>query len=1081
MNPEMQTGSTTDSAATVEVGMLPSNRSRMTRTLGALVTGLLLVAAPALQAQQTGTVTGRVTDSQSGQPVASVQIFIAGLDIGVLTQQNGRFLLQNVPAGTHTVSAERIGYNTQTAEVSLGAGETVVQNFTLTEEALQLDEVIVTGTPGGTQRRAIGNSVSQVEAASVTQQVAITNMQDLLTARTPGLQFSRLSGNVGTGSPIQIRGVSSFQLSANPLIYVDGVRVNNSARAGPQLGASAAGQADDPGVGGVNVLDDFNPEDIESIEIIKGPAAATLYGTEASAGVIQIITKRGQEGDAQFSASIRQGTNFMTDPAGRLGQQYTCLSTPSPPCAGESDIVPYNMYEEANRYISGEVPYTPSGGATPLTEWPTNNLYQYGHSQGYNLDVRGGTSTIRYFLSGNYETEEGIVWYNTDETFRLRGNVSVVFSENWTLDVSTGYVDGFTRFAAPTVSDGGLWQDLRWSNGYFLERLNPGSNPRLGGFQEHLPTDVSDIEATRDYSRFTGSATLNFTYGDWLTQRAVVGIDKGWDENRNLFPLDPGQAVYSETSEGQITYARPINDNFSVDYAATADYDINEAIGTSTSVGFQYYIESRNEFSNTGIGFPSPLSTTVNQTPAARATIDYDYRENKSLGFYVQEEVSWNDRVFVTGAVRFDDNSAFGAEFEAETYPKFSATWVISEENFWNLDFMNSLRLRGAWGQAGRQPDVFAGTDIYSVIPGPSGTAALNPASPGNPLVGPETSTEIEVGFDMALLDDRISGEFTYYNQKTEDALLPVGIAPSLGFPGTRDQNLGRIDSWGWEAALNSRIYTGDSWGFDLRLSADHTDNEIKDLGNFGGTGSIAVGLPFPNTLNTFYVTSAEFDPSGAYSNSYGQRVSAMCDPGVSLAPSDAELPGQYGMVLGGDPVPCQTLSSQNILMGPAFFTYTFSVAPTLSMLNNSLQIFALAEGKYGKTGTANDVQWGFIYNNSRVSRAEDDPLWVAMDRMASFYGDNRSKGLFDADFWKLREIGARYQLPESLIGRVGMDRASLSVSGRNLFTLWRAQEEIFGLEVTDPEYGTPYIDTENNFWETPPLASFSATLRMSF
>ena len=152
-----------------------------------------------------------------------------------------------------------------------------------------------------------------------------------------------------------------------------------------------------------------------------------------------------------------------------------------------------------------------------------------------------------------------------------------------------------------------------------------------------------------------------------------------------------------------------------------------------------------------------------------------------------------------------------------------------------------------------------------------------------------------------------------------------------------------------------------------------------------------------------------------------------------------------------------------------------------MSLLNNNLQIFALAEGKYGKTGTANDVQWGHIYNNAYVSRAEDDPLWVAQDRQASFYGDNRSKGLFDADFWKIREVGMRYSLPESLVGRAGMDRASLSVSGRNLWTIWVAQEDIWGLQVTDPEYGTPYVETDDNFWETPPLASLSATLRMTF
>src|SRR5690606_29606183 len=356
-----------------------------------------------------------------------------------------------------------------------------------------------------------------------------------------GLQFSRLSGNVGTGSPIRIRGAKSFSLTSNPIIIVDGVRVNNSARAGPQLGTATASGDDESGSGEVNVLDDFNPEDIESIEIIKGPAAATLYGTEASAGVIQIITKRGISGAPQFDVSVRRGVNFMMDPAGKLGDQWSCYSSPAPPCAGPDDLFRYNMYDEANRYIRGEVE-GPEGGK--YFDWPTKNLYQYGPAQSYNINMTGGTDIVRYFLSGNWEKEEGAEWFNHDETFRLRANVTVGLPGDLTLDVSTGYVDGMTRFGTPVISDGGVWQDMIWSNGHFLlqrpgeTERNPNANLRLGGFQEHLPTDVSNVTATRDYSRFTGSATLNHSLGEWLTHRAVFGIDKGWDINQVVFPLE---------------------------------------------------------------------------------------------------------------------------------------------------------------------------------------------------------------------------------------------------------------------------------------------------------------------------------------------------------------------------------------------------------------------------------------------------------------------------------------------------------------------------------------------------------------
>ena len=1101
--------------------------SRIRCALG-VTTAALLLLAPGVTAQ-TGSVAGRVVDAESGQTVPAAQVFISDLDIGVLTQQNGSYILLNVPVGQHTVTVQRIGYREAEQTANVTAGETVVLDFRISEEALQLDEIIITGTPGGTQRRAIGNTVQSVDVSDVVQDVSISNFQDLLSGRTQGVRFTRLSGNVGTGSPISIRGVGSFSQSRNqPLVYVDGVRVNNDEEAGPTLGSGS----------NVNVLDDFNPEDIESVEIIKGPAAASLYGTEASAGVIQIITKKGQEGSPEFNISVRRGVNYMPNPAGRLGTMWTCPVNPAPGftdhdndpltpevgCDEESELVPYNMYDEGTRYIGAG-----------YFDWPSENLYQTGPSQSYNLDVRGGTSAVRYFLSANYDNEEGVEYFNEDETFRLRGNVSVVFSENFSLDMSTGFVDGYTRFAAPTVSDGGILQDLLWSNGFYLDRINafnnsgPGltSNPRLGGFQEHLPIDVAKIEATRDYTRFTGSATINFTSGDFnfgsatlgLTSRAILGLDKGWDVNRNMFPLheneipvttaaylaaqgrDPStvnwSSVYSETDNGQMTYGRPVTSNYSFDYSLTARLSVNDTWGFATSGGAQYVVSNLDFFENEGQGFASPLSTTINQISQANISTDYRYTENKSLGLYVQEEVSYDDRIFLTGAIRFDDNSTFGAEAPARRYPRLSGTWVVSEESFWSFDAINSLRLRGAWGRAGRQPSVLAGFNTYAAIPGPSGSSALRVTGPGNPGVEPEVSTELELGFDVALFNDRVSGEFTHYWRKDENALLGVELPPSTGIPGDVDRNLGRIDNWGWEATLSARLYESEALSFDLDLAADYTNNEIKELNDptvASRAGGIQVGLPYPNLITGDWVVSAEFDPSapaaGNFTNAYGQRVTAMCDSGVligSLDPDDATLTpeqqleaGKYGILPGGAAVPCSTITDRALLAGRAFAPYTFSIAPRISLLDNQLQLFALAEGQYGRTAVDNGHQWGHIYNNSMVSRLENDAVWVASDRLNGS-GWGWEKSLYDADFWKLREVGARYNLPLSWIERTGASRASLAVSARNIWTIWVAQDEIFGQVITDPEYGTSSLEGSGNYWETPALGSLNVTLRVTF
>ena len=1069
------------------------------RVLVPLAAGLLMASNLAAQA---GSITGTVSDQASGQPIAAAQVFIANLELGVISQQNGTFSIQNVPAGTHNVVVQRLGFQQASQTVTVAAGEAVTVNFTIVQAALQLDQVIVTGTPGGTQRRAIGNTVQRMEVADITRTTAISNFQDLLGARTPGIRFSVAPGNIGVGSQITLRGIGSFNTARNqPLIYVDGVRVNNNAGAGPILGS---GQE-------VNVLNDFNPDEIESIEIIKGPAAASLYGTEASGGVIQIITKRGAEGAPQFNFSVRQGTNFVTDPAGKLGTYWLCPLRPAPQegaannCTAET-IQPYNIYDEATRYIR-----------EGYFDWPTPNLFSYGHAQAYTMDVAGGTSSIRYFLSANYTDDAGIVDYNTQEVLRLRGNLSMLFTDNFTADVSTGFILGDARYDQATQSDGAIWQDMGWSNGYYLDRITPfgtpGSNVRLGGFQEHLPSDVREQTfATRDWSRFTGSATLNHTIpniglGDFLgtariTQRLVAGLDKGWDTNINYFPIEPGvvpeqlteftnrwDPVYTETVDGQMRYSRPISTSYSVDYAVTASIVPNVTWTFDTSFGTQYSVNQSDIFTNTGQGFASPLSRTINQLAQSRINTAYSYIEDKSFGFYVQQQVGWNDRLFVTGAMRFDNNSTFGEEAPARRYPRLSGTWVLSEEGFWNIEAVNSFRVRAAWGQAGRQPSAVAGFNIYAATPGPGGAAAIRPTSPGNPGIEPEVSSELEYGFDYALFNDRISGEFTYYTRENKGALLGVPTLSSFGFPGSVDQNLGQIDNWGWELTVNNRVFESSALSFDLDLSADFTDNKIVDLGNFAGSAGIRAGLPWPYLVEFDWVVDAEFMEPGdtrtpTTRNHFRQNVYATCDSGRSLAPdpTDPAQVQQWGIVPGGEVVPCTDVTrGLNLFAGRAFAPYSFSVAPRITLLDGALQVFALAEGQYGRWRHDSIQNWGHNYNNSRVSILEDDPFWVASNRRNATR-QSREKGLFKADFWRLRDVGMIYSLPSSWVQRTGASRASLSVSGQNLWLIWQTQKEIFGHSVVDPEYGnTSNLGGTGSFYASPALSSVSATIRVTF
>lgn len=981
----------------------------------------ILIAVP-VQAQQTGTITGRVSDQQTGQPLSAAQVHIPELNIGVLTQQNGRFILLNVPAGTHTVVAERIGYRQSTQAITVEAGGNTERDLFMSEEALQLSEIIVTGTPGGTQRRAIGNVVSRVNAEEITEKQAVASMQEMLSGRTPGLDFERSSGNVGTGSTIRIRGVSSIGLGAQPLIYVDGVRVDNSGSAGPTLRGGAQSSA----------LDDFNPRDIASIEVIKGPAAATLYGTEASAGVIQIITKKGQSGAPQFNLTVNQGSTFMIDPAGRIGDQYG-----RDPETGE--IFSFNVYEHEKR-VNG------------------NNVFRYGHNQGYNLSVRGGTDAIRYYLSGDWDDQQGVVNYNWNNRLSMRANVGVLISENLNLDVSTGYTTGETSYMQQ-LEQGGIWEMMYWADGNLLD-----SDRR--GFLRYTPEELETVAATRQLSRFTGSMTMTHNSTEWLTQRLIMGLDRGSDENQVLVPRHPlGDAgPFRNLNLGDVQLTRPITTEMSLDYSASAKYPLGDRVGLTTSVGAQYFSREENTVLMSGKVFASPAIRSIEG--ATNKNVNQVFIQNKSLGVYFQQEASINDRIYLTAAVRADDNSAFGADFNAAIYPKLSAAWVLSDEDFWRFgDYIGSFRLRSAWGKAGRQPSTFAAVTLFTPSVGPGGSAAVSPGTLGNPEVGPEVSQEIELGFDAAFLDDRITTEFTYFSQRVKDMLVSVPLVPSMGFAGSQDANLGRMDNWGWELGVNARVVQRRNWALDLGFGGDHTRNRIVDLGGRTPTNSFREGFPYPVIVSDV-ILSAEFDE-------FGRPTNAMCDSGTGL----------QGRQPGGPAVPCAETEDYELLLGTRYPQYTWSFDGTLTLLRN-LQLFGMVNGEFAVWGADNNASCRHTcYPNVEKSFQTDDPLYAESVFYSSRHpNDGRYRIYYDAAFWKLREVGARYQLPESWLRGMNIESASISATGRNLWTIWQRTKDIAGAKIADVELQDPVSSTRSSMLgQMPGVSSFTLSLRVSF
>ena len=761
------------------------------RSLGfaAALLGLVLMPALPAAAQSTGTVTGRVVDVTTQQPLVGAQVMIEGTGLGALANDEGTYLILNVPAGAQTVRAQMIGYSAAEAEVTVEAGQTVTANLTMSQSAISLDQIVVTGTAGtGQAKRTLGNSVATVSAADITDKMPTSDARQLLQGRAPGVTLVQSTGVVGGGSRMRIRGSGSLNAGNEPVVFVDGVRV--------QSGQSRTeGNTSQP----INLLDAFNPNDIESIEVIKGPAAATLYGAEAASGVIQIVTKKGRKAEGlQWTANFEYGqTDWAAD---QITNYWLCTDarmadlTRNPGCGvftGDEPLedrllIDQPLNPEARsagvRHQYQQLGYTddypclfPQQGtcqATPLRTGTTQNM---------NVSVRGGGDSYNYYLSGEKSDQEGTFYNNYSNRMGARANFGFVPTEKLNFNVNVGYVQQDQQLPQSDNSSNSI---LR--NSYRGE-AGGLAGQYLPGFKNMHPEFSNKYRRRIEQERFTMGVTAQYTPWDWWQNKATVGLDRRESQNINGNDIDQtGGRLYTGNSAGGMAFIG--TDNvwlWTADLGSTVTFDINNDWTSASSAGMQLTKRTFEGYDVQGWGFVANSLNLIGN--AAIRDADQAFSEQTSLGFYVQEQVGFKNRLFLTGAVRVDDNSAFGRDFSLVAYPKASVSWVVSEESFFptSFDWVDDLKLRAAWGRAGNSPAPFSADRTYGASVAVVGDEAVNFVTPddyGNPNLKAETGDEIELGFDASVLNGRVGLDFTYYNKTTRDALLSVDDPPSSGW-----------------------------------------------------------------------------------------------------------------------------------------------------------------------------------------------------------------------------------------------------------------------------------------------------------
>ncbi|TMQ03116.1 MAG: hypothetical protein E6J91_48235, partial [Deltaproteobacteria bacterium] len=721
-----------------------------------------VLAVPAIASAQQGTISGTVTDQTSGQPISGAKVGVVGTTFLTQTNAEGRYTLSRIPAGTVTLRVSAIGYAAATPSVAVADGQTTTHDVGLKLQPYSLDEIVVTAT-GEQAKREVANAVSTVSAATVVQNGPIANMNDLLGARVPGVEVLP-SAITGGGARVRIRGTNSLSLSNEPIYYIDGIRMESS------VNSSSIG------IGGTNPsrVNDINPDEIESYDVVKGPSASTLYGTDAANGVIVITTKRGRAGKPSWTLYNEMGiirdynqypiayrgwttgslpTNgtqcFLTNTVRAVGDPLRCV---------QDSVTQFNLFADKDA--------TPNG-----TGWRGQS----------GLQVSGGSDVARYFIAGEFEKELGVLRMppfayqrvvtarqigevpyeqyrpNALQRASVRANIQATLNQNLDVAVSTGFISSTQRLPQTDNNTTGLL-----SNAFG----GPGNkdNGRFG-YRLYTPDQFFSETVRQDINRFIGSITSNWRPRSWLSSRLTGGVDYTGREDSDLCRRDQCTTFAGSLGASTLGYKQDNRTGFfsyTLEANAAASYGLTPVVRGKTTIGLQFF---QNRFARNGAfgGYELPPGAT---TVSAGSILQADEATTiaKTLGAFIEEQFTFRERLYVTAALRGDDNSAFGKNFRAVYYPKFGVSWVVSEEPFFpTLSWLSDLRVRGALGASGTQPGSTDAIPFYS--PATASVDGVDRGSIifsaiGNETLKPERAREVELGFESSLFTTRVHLEF---------------------------------------------------------------------------------------------------------------------------------------------------------------------------------------------------------------------------------------------------------------------------------------------------------------------------------
>jgi TonB-linked SusC/RagA family outer membrane protein len=991
--------------------------------IATILPAILLALAPMAWGQRAPyIIQGTVVDAASGRPFSNVQVQIRGTDFGGVTNQNGEYTIRaQIASGAYTLEYSFVGRNTITREVTLGANRTVsVEQVAMRETALPMEAIAVTIAGQETERAKMPNSVAVVGGEEINDAPGAVTIDQALQGKVAGAVILETNGQPGGGVSIRLRGVSSVLGGAEPLIVVDGIIIDNSSEAL----ISFSGNAIRGNQSLTNRLADLSPDDIDRVEVLKGSTATALYGSRANNGVIQIFTKRGQQGAPRitFTTSVQANQNPET---------YELLLEP---VATEND-------RAAGLGAVG----------TPVDRFDVQDqIFRTGYGTSNSLSLSGGNEQTSYYFSGNYIREDGTVQSTDYEKKDVRLNLTHQVNDRLSVTGRANYIDSDTNL----IPEGEQTQGVLTFITFTPTSFNPAFNPELGRFP-YTPLGLANpfdvIENWRideSVKRFIGNAEAQYDLLDNLRLGYMLGIDDYDLKNTYLQP----QFSLTATSMGSIQ--TPTRFSRQITSLATASHDaqIGQGMDLASLAGFRFTRDHGETIRAEARDLPPLAEVVTGATQLASQSIAIVERAE----FFLQEQLSFGERLTLTGAVNYEGASPFGEDERWQLYPKIGAAWRLDQEAWWEGGFLarafDQLKLRAAYGESGGQPP--SAYEVFNnfVSLNFAGKPGRVPSTQlGNPTLKPEREREIEAGFEASLLDERIGVDFTAYWDKTEDLILPVPLPTSRGVS-AQLQNIGKLENRGWELSLTSVNLDREDFSWRSRLSLGHNENEVTELVTeadsllFGYLNWVIEGQP----LGVFYGWYYDRNEDGTL------RLDANGRPRRARNPQNVAA-----RRILGDPNP----------------DLVASLANTVGWGQN-FEFYVLLDGRFGNE----------VANFSRriMGFLGSDPILIEEirgEKPVGYYGRNAER--FNAYeeyiepgwFVKLREIAATWRLDPTWVQAFGARGMSVRLAGRNLYT-WT---DYSGLDPEINLFAANTVAIGVDFSNVPIPRTYSASLSFNF